>query len=159
MLTKNRKIILILILILALIFFAIYFSFIRGFYAESDKVVGEYHGNASIEKFAEYDEWKIGVNKYGQPIFVDYKKAMEFAKKEFSDVIDKAYELYNEEYNLGKLNDKNFGFYANLIYQMPAENEEQRKRNIKVAGFFDIYENSLKRWIYLYGIGWERTCP
>lgn len=41
------------------------------------------------------------VNKYGQPIFVDYKRLWGSTKK-FSDVIDKNYELYNEEYNLGK---------------------------------------------------------
>lgn len=145
--------------ILFLILLFIYFALIRGFYAASDKVTGEYNGRASIQDFNEYDDLKIGANKYNQPIFVDYRQAMKFIKKEYADVLDNAYELYHKEYKLGKLNDDNFGIYMILIQNMPFENEEQRKRNVFVAGFFDIYENSLKRWIYIPGAGWNRVCP
>ena len=157
--TKKRKIIIFIFSILFLILFLGYFALIRGFYAASDRVTGEYNGRASIQEFNKYDDLKIGANKYNQPIFVDYRQAMKFVKKEYSDVLDKAYELYHKEYKLGKLNNDNFGIYMNLIHDMPSENEEQRKRNVFVAGFFDIYENSLKRWIYIPGMGWDRVCP
>ena len=75
------------------------------------------------------------------------------------DVLDKAYDIYHEEYKLGKFNDSNCGLYMNLIYQMPSENEDLRQRNVLVAQFIDIYENSLKRWIYIPGLGWNRVCP
>ena len=66
-----------------------YFVFVRGFYAESDKVVGEYTNRSSIEKFIQHDAWQIGENKYGQPVFVDHKKALQFLQEEYQDVLDK----------------------------------------------------------------------
>ena len=145
--------------IIIIIVLGLYFTFIKGFYAWSDKVVGEYHGSASIEVFEGNEEWEIGENKYVQPIFVDYKKAMDFTKNEYADVIDKAYKMIHEDYKLEKLSNSNLKIYTNLIYKMPSENEEERQRNFTVAGFLDIYENSLKRWIYIPGIGWERIVP
>lgn len=101
----------------------------------------------------------MGKNKYGQPIFVDYKKAFGFLEDEFGDVIDTAYNMYHVDYNLGRFSKSNYSAYMNLIYQMPTENEELHHRYVIVAKFLDIYENSLKRWIYIPGIGWDRICP
>lgn len=36
---------------------------------------------------------------------------------------------------------------------MSSKNEEERQRNVTVVGFLEIYENSLKRWIYIHGKG------
>lgn len=157
--SKKRKVSLVVLFVITTLLTLTYFVFIRGFYAESDKVVKEYTGRASIEKFIQYDAWKIGENKYGQPVFVDYKKALQFLQDEYQDVLDQAYDMYHKEYRLGKFNNSNCGLYMNLIYQMPAENEDLRQRNVLVAQFIDIYENSLKRWIYIPGFGWDRMCP
>lgn len=157
--SKKRKVLLTALFVVTIILILLYFIFVRGFYAESDKVVGEYTGSASIEKFIQYDAWKIGENKYGQPVFVDYKKGFEFLQDEYQDVLDQAYDMYHEEYKLGKIDNSNCGLYMNLIYHMPAENEDLRQRNVLVAQCIDIYENSLKRWIYIPGFGWDRICP
>ena len=156
---KKRKLLLAVLFVVTILLIFSYFVFVRGFYAESDKVVGEYTNGSSIEKFIQYDAWQIGENKYGQPVFVDHKKALQFLQEEYQDVLDKAYDIYHEEYKLGKFNDSNCGLYMNLIYQMPSENEDLRQRNVLVAQFIDIYENSLKRWIYIPGLGWNRVCP
>lgn len=156
---KKRKLLLAVLFVVTILLIFSYFVFVRGFYAESDKVVGEYTSRSSIEKFIQHDAWQIGENKYGQPVFVDHKKALQFLQEEYQDVLDKAYDIYHEEYKLGKFNDSNCGLYMNLIYQMPSENEDLRQRNVLVAQFIDIYENSLKRWIYIPGLGWNRVCP
>lgn len=157
--SKNLKVLITIFVLVTIILFSIYFILFRGFYAESDKVVGEYNGTASIDKFTKYEAWQIGKNKYGQPVFVDYKKAFKFLQDEYADVLEKAYDIYHEEYNIGRIDGSNFGLYKILIHQMPADNEELRKRNVLVAQFIDIYENSLKRWIYIPGFGWDRICP
>lgn len=156
---KKRKLLLVVLFVVTILLIFSYFIFVRGFYAESDKVVGEYTNRSSIEKFIQHDAWQIGENKYGQPVFVDHKKALQFLQEEYQDVLDKAYDIYHEEYKLGKFNNSNCGLYMNLIYQMPSENEDLRQRNVLVAQFIDIYENSLKRWIYIPGLGWNRVCP
>lgn len=156
-LTKKGKIILISVLaILALILLLLYFTFIGGFYASSDKVVGDYTGEAPIQELEQYEQWKIGGNKYGQPIFIDAKKAFDFFEDEFADVIDAAYDMYHVQHHLERLNKHNYHIYMSLIYQMPAETEEQHQRYGLVARFLDIYENSFKRWVFIPGIGWER---
>ena len=156
---KKRKLLLAVLFVVTILLIFSYFVFVRGFYAESDKVVGEDTNRSDMEKVIKYDAWQIGENKYGQPVFVDHKKALQFLQEEYQDVLDKAYDIYHEEYKLGKFNDSNCGLYMNLIYQMPSENEDLRQRNVLVAQFIDIYENSLKRWIYIPGLGWNRVCP
>lgn len=156
-LTKKEKVILLSVLTgLALILLLLYFTFIGGFYASSDKVVGEYTGEASIQEFEQYEQWKIGGNKYGQPIFINAEKAFAYFEDEFADVIDVAYDMYHEQHHIERLNKHNYHIYMSLIYQMPAETEEQLQRYILVARFLDIYENSFKRWVFIPGIGWER---
>lgn len=127
--------------------------FIGGFYAGSDKIVSEYTGTASIAEVEQYEQWKIGENKYGQPIFTDADKAYDFLEEEFTDVIDMAYDMYHEYYNFEKFNRQNYSVYKNLIYQIPTESEELHHRCVLVAKFLDVYENSFKRWVYVPELG------
>ena len=53
---KKIKIIILIFSFLFLILFLGYFALIRGFYAASDKVTGEYNGRASIQEFNKYDD-------------------------------------------------------------------------------------------------------
>lgn len=156
---KIKNIFIITGVIISLMLLSLYMVFIRGFYASSDKVVGPYTGSASIDEYLEYEEWQIGENQYGQPVFVDPHKAFEFAKEQYAEAISLVYDSFNEEYQVGEFSESNYQLYKLLGWQIPAADEEIRKQGVKLTQFLDIYENSFKRWIYVPGIGWERICP
>ena len=136
-----------------------YIIFIHGVYAESNKVVGEYVGTAHISPFENDEEWEIGANKYGEPVFTNPKKAFQLASERFTDAIDLIYDEFEAEYHIGRFSEKNFQMYKQLGWQIPTDNEAVRKQGVQLSQFLDIYENSSKRWIYEPGNGWERICP
>ncbi|NLZ75113.1 MAG: hypothetical protein GX914_01260 [Erysipelotrichia bacterium] len=157
---KKRKIILIFIMsIFSIALISYYMVFIRGFYAESDKVVGPYTGSAHVDDFKDVEQWQFGENKYGQIVFVDPDKAFDLAMEKYAEAINLIYDNYKEEYHLDKFSKKNYHIYMMLGWQLPTDDEQIRKQGVKLTQFLDVYENSFKRWIYVPGMGWERICP
>ena len=151
---KSKRVRLILIVCAAIVLLAglsWYMVFVRGFYAESDKVVGEYTGNAKVAVFENDEAWKIGANKYGQPVFADPKKAFRLAQERFADAI--------KLIPPGKLTERNYQVFKQLGWQIQTDDEALSKLGFQLSQFLDIYENSFMRWIYVPGLGWERSCP
>ena len=138
---------------------AYYLIFIHGFYAESDKVVGQYAGTADISMYENDEEWRIGVNKYGEPVFADPEKAFQLAQERFAEATELIYESFGTDYHLERISVGNYQIYKQLGWQIPVNDEAIRKQGVQLTQFLDVYENSYKRWVYVVGIGWERICP
>lgn len=145
----------IIIIIIGMLFLSLYFIFVKGFYAASDKWTNTYSGpnTKQIEYFMSYDPWIIAENKYKENIFIYKDNALQLAKLKFSNILDKAYDLYHKEYKLSKLNNHNIKTYRDLIANMPCDDEEKKELTLM---FLDIYRNGLKRWIYIPGVGIDR---
>ncbi|MDO4940920.1 MAG: hypothetical protein Q4E33_04430 [Erysipelotrichaceae bacterium] len=145
---KNKK----LIIIIAVLFvLGLYFTFIRGIYASSDKIVGPYRDAESYAEFLDYDSWQIGENQYGDPIFCFQDNAFQLIKIKCDDIINKTYDLYHDEYNVGRFSKDNCSDYKDLVNKLPSS-----KENDSFIRLIELYENGQKRWYYVIGSGWIR---
>lgn len=152
---KKRNLIICVLLAIVLV---LYFSLISGIYAFSDKWVNTYSGEITktIRYFMDYDSWTIAENKYSEPIFVYGDNAFQLAKIKFANIFDKVYDLYHEEYGISKINKHNLSTYKKLIDKLPTSNEEELETKNLCIEFINIYQNNLKKWIYIRGSGWNR---
>lgn len=158
-LKKSLKIILLvfcIVTISAVSFF--YMALYKGFYASSDKNVGNYEGPANLEFLDGKDAYHVVSNKYGEPIFESQSDAFNQAISDYGEAIELIYNTFDEEYNLGTFSEKNYQMYMSLGWQLPTENEDIRTQGSDLTKFLDIYENGEKRW-YLTSIGWVREVP
>lgn len=157
-LANNKKRILTIAGIACVILLVLYFVFIRGIYASSDKIVGPYRNAEIYEDFLDYDSWQIGENMHGDPIFCFEDNAFQFIKIKYADVLNNIYELYHDQYNLRRLNKKNYVAYRDLLFELSLSNinEEERNKYSSLIELFDIYKNGQKRFKYVIGNGWGR---
>lgn len=157
---KNKKTVK-TISIIGVVLLLFYFSFIRGFYAFSDKWVDTYSGEItkSIRYFMNHDVWALATNKYKEPIFIYEKEAFMLAKSKFSNIFDYIYNTYKQEYKLTKINKHNLDTYRQLIEKLPVNTQEELQNKNYCLDFIDIYMNDLKRYIFVPGKGIIRTYP
>ena len=128
-----------------------YFIMYRGIYSGGDKVVGEYTEFGCMMSYWADEEWKIGANKYGEPIFENPEEAFLLADQKFADILD----MIQEEYDLEDFSAKTFKQYKEDLYHVDATGEALRQRS-GLHEFMDIYENSCKRWRWFAAEGWTR---
>lgn len=157
---KNKKSIKI-ILIIGILLLALYFTFIRGFYAFSNKWVDTYSGEVtkSVRYFMDYDVWTLAENKYHEPIFIYEDEALKLAKIKFSNIFNLVYDNCHEEYKLSKISKRNLTTYRKLIEKLPISSEEELTNKKYCLDFIDIYINNLKRYIFVPSKGIIRTYP
>lgn len=129
-----------------------YFVIYRGLPAGSGRVVGEYNEFSSMWSYWDDDRWKIGANKYGEPIFSEPGEAFELANEEFKDII----ELIQDEYGFDDFSMKTYDQYSHVIYKVNARGDAAKQQFIFFE-FIEIYENSQKTWHYLPAEGWVRN--
>lgn len=129
-----------------------YFVIYRGLPAGSGRVVGEYTEFSSMWTYWSDEQWKIGANKYGDPIFSEPKEAFKLANEEFEDII----ELIQDEYGFDDFSMKTYEQYFHVIYKVNASGDAE-KQKFRFFEFIEIYENSLKTWHYLPAEGWVRS--
>ena len=131
-----------------------------GIYAESDKIVAEYSGAADMSLYMGNEAWEFGENKYGEPVFKDPRKAFDHARDKFSKVIEyiwrseKDHNLYIHGFDYN-----HFQYYKVFAWQVQTDNEEIRKQGVELTKFLDIYENSFKKWLWVWGMGFQRIVP
>lgn len=157
-LANNKKRILTIAGIACVILLVLYFVFIRGIYASSDKIVGPYRNAEIYEDFLDYDSWQIGENMHGDPIFCFEDNAFQFTKFKYSDVLDKIYVTYHDEYNLQRLNKRNYDLYIDLAKKLSLDsnNQEEYDELNSLIELLDIYKNGQKRWTYVINYGFVR---
>ena len=129
-----------------------YFVIYRGLPAGSGRVVGEYTEFSSMLTYWSDEQWKIGSNKYGEPIFGNPKEAFELANEEFEDII----ELIQDEYGFDDFSMRNYEEYNHVIFKVNATGDAA-KQQFNFSEFIEIYENSQKTWHYLPAEGWVRS--
>ena len=129
-----------------------YFVIYRGLPAGSGRVVDEYTEFSSMWTYWSDEKWKIGANKYGEPIFGDPEEAFELANEEFEDII----ELIQDEYGFDDFSMKTYDQYSYVIFKVNASGDAA-KQQFRFFEFIEIYENSRKTWHYLPAEGWERN--
>ena len=129
-----------------------YFVIYRGLPAGSGRVVGEYTDYSPMMTYWSDEQWKIGANKYGEPIFSNPKEAFLIADNEFADIID----LIQDEYGFDDFSMKTCEQYSHVIYKVNASGDAA-KQQFKFSEFIEIYENSRKTWHYLPAEGWVRN--
>ena len=129
-----------------------YFVIYRGLPAGSGRVVGEYTEFSSMWTYWSDEQWEIGANKYGDPIFSEPKEAFKLANEEFEDII----ELIQDEYGFDDFSLKTYEQYSHVIYKVNASDDAE-KQKFRFFEFIEIYENSLKTWHYLPAEGWVRN--
>ncbi len=129
-----------------------YFVIYRGLPAGSGRVVGEYNEFTSMWTYWDDEQWKIGANKYGEPIFSNPKEAFVIANGEFADII----ELIQDEYGFDDFSMKNYEEYSHVIYKVNASGDAAAQQ-FRFYEFIEIYGNSRKTWHYLPAEGWIRN--
>ena len=129
-----------------------YFVIYRGLPAGSGRVVGEYTEFSSMWTYWSDEKWKIGANKYGDPIFSEPKEAFELANEEFEDII----ELIQDEYGFDDFSMKTYEQYSHVIYKVNASGDAENQKS-RFFEFIEIYGNSRKTWHYLPAEGWVRS--
>lgn len=139
------------VILLVLLFF--YMAFVRGFYAASEKIVGEYTGQADLQFLGEKECYKVAMNRFDQPIFEDPDAAFKQAAMDYEEAINLIYEAFQAEYDLAPFSKKSYRLYLVLGWQVPTSNRELHRQGSNLSKFLDLYENSEKRW-YLTPIGW-----
>lgn len=112
------------------------------------KVVGEYSNTDFVDKWESLGEnYSIGVNSRGYPIFKNTDAAFEQAKNDFSEGFEYLHKykgLPEVSKNLSVL-EKYKQEAAQANPPMTAENyEEAKKQCLKIAQFVDTYENSFQ---------------
>ena len=143
-------------IVVAALFF--YMALFKGFYASSDKPIGDYSGPADFDFLGRKEIYHVVANKYGEPIFENSSGAFDEAEADYGDAIQLIYDTFGNEYDLGPFNEKNYQMYMTLGWQLPTDDEIVRKQGSDLSTFLDIYENSEKRW-FLTPIGWVSEAP
>lgn len=149
---KKKKLI-ILNIICAIIL--LYFVFFKGIYASSNKIIGPYSKTELYKEFISYENWKIGENLYGEPIFCYEDNAFQFTKQKYFDILNRVYEMYHKEYHFEKMNKHNYKIYRDLLSELSLNGEDDNRR-LSLIKLLDLYENGQKRWKYEIGSGWDR---
>lgn len=150
--SAGAAIAMILIFVIVMLFASCpYFVIYRGLPAGSGRVVGEYTEFSSMLTYWSDERWKIGSNKYGEPIFGNPEEAFELANEEFEDII----ELIQDEYGFDDFSMRNYEEYNDVIYKVNATGDAA-KQQFNFSEFMVIYENSQKTWHYLPAEGWIR---
>lgn len=131
-----------------------YMAFFRGFYAGSDKPVGEYVGTANLQFLGNKECYRVATNKYDQPIFENPAAAFSQASADYEVAINLIYETFQSEYHLEPFSKKTYHMYKVLGWQITTDDENIYKQGSDLTKFLDIYENSEKRW-FLTSVGWN----
>lgn len=100
-------------------------------------------GEVNVEKFENISlDFEIGANKYGYAVFKDPKKALKRLKKDYK----KGIIAIQKEFSLLPLSNFNYKHYETYGWQVTTKDEEIRKQARFVSSFFDIYENSFRKF-------------
>ena len=124
-----------------------------GLPAGSGKAVGEYTDFDTLGQYWADEQWKIAVNKYGEPIFTDPDEAFRIAEDEFSVLIDDI----QDQYGFDDFSPENYDEYCHVMYKVKTSIEGANQA-FRLHDFKKIYENGRKRWFWLPAESWVREC-
>ena len=159
-LSKKTKTISIIAVLIVIMSFGYYIVGSYGIYAKSDIIVAEYSGTANMSLYEGSEAWEFGQNQYGEPVFRDPRKAFDHARYKFSKVIEYIYRTEKEHDQYIHAFDYNhFQYYKVFAWQVQTDDEEIRRQGVELTKFLDIYENSLKKWLWVWGMGFQRIVP
>ncbi|MPM40195.1 hypothetical protein SDC9_86835 [bioreactor metagenome] len=104
------------------------------------KVVGEYDASSLGGAFVTSGDpaYKIGMNVYGMPVFIDSDAAFDAILEDCAD----GFAYLSNEFSLPAITKQNYEAYKTYGWQAGASNETVRKQCVEISQFFDIYENS-----------------
>ncbi len=104
------------------------------------KVVGEYDASSLGGAFVTSGNpaYKIGMNAYGMPVFVDTDAAFDAILEDCAD----GFACLSNEFDLPAVTKQNYKVYKTYGWQTGASDEAVRKQCVEISQFFDIYENS-----------------
>lgn len=96
-------------------------------------------GQVDVQKYLDiHQDFDIGANKYGYPVFKNPEKALGTFKELYSDAIT----LIQTEYDLDELNTESCQWYKAYGAQTQTGTQEESEQVNFVSQFLDIYENS-----------------
>ena len=102
-----------------------------GFYGNVDK--------AGYESISE--DFDIGADRYGRPVFKNPHKAFQTFTKLYADGIA----LIRQEHDLRPISPRNYSAYKKLGWQTTSGPEQAQKQAAFASKFLDIYENSFTK--------------
>ena len=104
------------------------------------KVVGEYDTGSLSGVFVscENPAYKIGMNAYGMPVFVDADAAFAAILKDCAD----GFAYLSQEFNLPSATKHDYEAYKTYGWQTSVRDEAVRRQCVEISQFFDLYENS-----------------
>lgn len=98
--------------------------------------------NEKGQKFQQFDEskvaYKMAVNVYGAPIFVDNKLAFKTFLLDYNDVLSEI----KIQYHLRPIRAYSFNLYRLYSVQISTEDIDIIKKKKDIAVFLDIYDNN-----------------
>lgn len=96
-------------------------------------------GHVDVQKYIDiHQDFDIGANKYGLPVFKNPERALSTFKELYSDAIT----LIQTEFYLDELTTESCQWYKIYGAQVQTGTQEERERANFVSRFLDIYENS-----------------
>jgi len=107
---------------------------------DPEKVVGEYDTSSLGGTFvtSENPAYKIGMNVYGMPVFVDSDAAFDAILEDCAD----GFACLAKEFDLTAVTKHNYETYKTYGWQTGVSDEAVRKQCAEISRFLDIYENS-----------------
>ena len=96
-------------------------------------------GHVDVQKYIDiHQDFDIGANKYGFPVFKAPEKALDTLKELYPDAIT----LIQTEFDLDELTTKTCQWYKIYGTQVKTGTQEEKEQANFIAKFLDIYENS-----------------